>query len=115
MTARNRLRKRAAQKAKVPNFGIKKSKPDIIPQNASAKNPPDDRNNHTSKSSVLTSKPISTENNANKASTAARINPISNQVQTVVIFVRTWLLPMPFEWQIPSNHMEIGRADMVNL
>ena len=85
MTARNRLRKRAAQKAKVPNFGIKSSKPDIIPQNASTKNPPDDHNIHTSKSTVLTSKPISTENNANKASTAARINPISNQVQTVVI------------------------------
>ena len=85
MTARNRLRKRAAQKAKVPNFGIKNSKPDIIPQNVSIKNPPDDRNNHTSNSTVLTSKPISTENNANKASTAARINPISNQVQTVVI------------------------------
>ena len=85
MTARNRLRKRAAQKAKVPNFGIKNSKPDIIPQNASTKNPLDDRNNHSSKSTVLTSKPISSENNANKASTAARINPISNQVQTVVI------------------------------
>ena len=61
MTARNRLRKRAAQKAKVPNFGIKNSKPDIIPQNASTKNPPDDRNNHSSKSTVLTSKPISSE------------------------------------------------------
>ena len=85
MTARNHLRKRSAQKANIPNIGNENVKPDIIPQNETIKNPPDDPNNHTSKSTVLNSKTISTEKNANKASTAARINPISNQVQTVVI------------------------------
>ena len=84
MTARNHLRKRSAQKANIPNIVMENFKPDIIPQNEPTKNPPDDRNNHTSKSKVLTSKPISTENNAIKDSTAATINPISNQVQIVV-------------------------------
>ena len=122
MTARNRLRKRAAQKAKVPNFGNKdpKNTPDVVPHNTSNKNLQEDCSNHQLRATAVTSKHICVENTAqnnpsvsdnqnstnrmtenlasqntssdtiqykNKAlaSTAARINPISKQVQTIVV------------------------------
>ena len=126
MTARNRLRKRAAQKAKVPSSGGKNSK------NAPVKNTSHVSSNTPSPSPALNSNPINEEKNAsnnpkadshqnsnnstvvpvvsgntncnnqvtissnppastplsknmNLASTAATIDPISNQVQTVVV------------------------------
>ena len=122
MTARNRLRKRAAQKAKVPNFGNKapKNTPDVVPHNTSSKNLQEDCSNHQLRPTAVTSKRICVENtgknnpsvgnnqnstsrttemltsqktssdtiqhkNKALASTAARINPISKQVQTVVV------------------------------
>ena len=122
MTARNRLRKRAAQKAKVPNFGNKvpKNTPDVVPHNTSNKNLQEDCSNHQLRATAVTSKHICVENTSNNnpsvsdnqnstnrttenlasqntfsdtiqyknkalASTAARINPISKQVQTIVV------------------------------
>ena len=106
MTARNRLRKRAAQKAKVPNFGNKvpKNTPDVIPHNTSSKNLQEDGSNHQTKNKpsagnhqnatnrtteISTSQNTSSDTIQHKnkalASTAARINPISKQVQTIVV------------------------------